>query len=359
MTPTMSANPLQSLCERIDAPSETWHAVARARLDTLTKPLGSLGRLEDLAARMVAIRQERLADPISKAVYVFAADHGVTAENVSAYPSEVTRQMVLNFLAGGAAINVLARLHHVALHVIDVGVQGDFDPADRLIHSKVRPGSRNLHAEPAMTQAELSEALAVGSRMADHAFQAGHNLVAAGEMGIGNTTAASAITAVLTRTPPALVTGLGTGIDQAAREHKTRIIEQSIALHFEGREAPPLEILRCVGGLEIAAMVAFYLGAASHRMAIVLDGFIATSAAALAVSLCPQVAGYFFAGHQSKEPGHAVLLKHLELESIIDLGMRLGEGTGAVLAMPVLESAAALYREMATFTSAGVSGAAS
>ncbi|RXH56915.1 nicotinate-nucleotide--dimethylbenzimidazole phosphoribosyltransferase [Granulicella sibirica] len=343
----------------IAPPSEPWRVKARAHLDTLTKPLGSLGRLEDIAAQFIAIRQARFADPVSKAVYVFAADHGVTAEKVSAYPSEVTRQMVLNFLAGGAAINVLSRLHNVALQVIDVGVDGDFDPATPLVHAKVRRGSRNMHAEPAMAHDELLEALTVGIRMAEEAAASGHNLVAPGEMGIGNTTAASAITAALTGRPVPEVTGLGTGIDIPAREHKIRIIEESLALHFKGREAAsPLEILGHVGGLEIAAITGFILAAARTHLAVVCDGFIATAAAAIAVSIAPAAAGYLIAGHQSREPGHAILLAHLNLQPILQLDMRLGEGTGAVLAMPVIESAIALYRDMATFTSAGVSEAA-
>ena len=342
--------------ESILPPDEPSRLLARARLDTLTKPLGSLGQLEDFAAQILAIREH--SAPLNKAVYVFAADHGVTAEGVSAYPSAVTEQMVLNFLAEGAAINVLARLHNAALHVIDVGVDADLNTPN-LIQSKVRRASRNMRREPALSPEELDQALAAGFRMAEHAHSEGRTLVAAGEMGIGNTTSASAITALLTGLPPATVTGLGTGISASTLAHKTRIIEETLALHFGTPKTPPpaREILRCVGGLEIAAITGFVLAAAHHRMVIVCDGFIATAAAALAVGIAPNVSGYLIAGHRSQEPGHRALLHHLHLEPVLQLNMRLGEGTGAVLAMPILDSALALYREMATFTSAGVSQA--
>jgi len=350
---------LELVCNSITAPSEEWRSRARVHLDSLTKPLGSLGHLEDLAVQLVAIRAGRAHEPLSKAVYVFAADHGIVAEGVSAYPSEVTRQMVLNFLTGGAAINVLARLHGVALQVVDVGVDADFDAAPDLIQAKVRRGSRNMHQEPAMTAQEMIEAIHVGLRMAEHAAAKGHNLVVAGEMGIGNTTSASAITAALTRTAAALVTGTGTGLDNPARTRKVQVVQACITRHFAYTPQPlAIDILRSVGGLEIAAMTGFYLGAAHYGMAIVCDGFISTASAALAVAMAPALSGYLFAGHRSEEPGHTVLLAHLGLRPILDLGMRLGEGTGAVLAMPVLESAYRLYHEMATFASAGVSEAA-
>jgi nicotinate-nucleotide--dimethylbenzimidazole phosphoribosyltransferase len=338
----------------------------------LTKPLGSLGRLEDLAAQYVAIRRERAMEPMKAGVYVFAADHGVTAEGVSAYPSEVTRQMVLNFVAGGAAINVLARLHGVALTVVDVGVDGEFEGIAGMVHAKVRRGSRNLRREAALSEEEMAAAMLVGERMAEEAAACGCNVVAAGEMGIGNTTSASAIAAALTGASAEMVTGRGTGVDAAQRERKVLVVEESLGLHFGfgGAEIPTSQtrdvghpdllakdILRCLGGLEIAAMVGFYLAAARLGLAIVCDGFIATAAAAVAVGMVPEVAGSLIAGHRSEEPGHAVLLEHLALRAVLDLGMRLGEGTGAVLAMPVIASAMALYGQMATFEAAGVSEA--
>jgi nicotinate-nucleotide--dimethylbenzimidazole phosphoribosyltransferase len=347
---------LEETCARIALPSTDAQATARARLDTLTKPLGSLGRLEDLAAQWVSIRRDEFADPFRKAVYVFAADHGVTAEGVSAYPREVTHQMVLNFFAEGAAINVLAKLHHAQLHVVDAGVDADLDGVAGLIHRKIARGTRNMFREAAMTDDELYRALAIGIELANEAAATGHNLIAIGEMGIGNTTSATAITCALTGARPELATGSGTGVDAAVRAHKVAIIEGTLKRHFGHLPHPhPLEILRNVGGLEIAAMIGVVLGAASHRIAILCDGFISTAAAALAVAIAPNTVGYLIAGHESAEPGHRLLLQHLGLTPLLSLNMRLGEGTGAVLAMPIVESAVALYTGMATFASAGVS----
>ena len=345
----------------MEPPSEQWFTRARAHLDALTKPIGSLGMLEDIAAQMVSIRQNDFAEPLRKAVYVFAADHGITAEGVSAYPSEVTRQMVLNFLAEGAAINVLAKLHLVQLNVVDVGVNASFDGCDGLLDCKVRRGTRNMLHEAAMSDEELAKAIEVGFRLAEDAKARGLSLLAAGEMGIGNTTAASAITSVLTGEPVSRVTGRGTGLDAGAHRHKQQIIQAVVQKHFSnngGESTPkPLEVLRCVGGLEIAAMAGLILGAAQNGIAVVADGFISTAAAAVAFAMEPRVRGYLFAGHQSDEPGHRVLLEYIGLNPILSLNMRLGEGTGAVLAMPIIESAMCLYNEMATFASAGVSEA--
>jgi len=334
-------------------------AEAQLRLDNLTKPLGSLGRLEAIAAQMCSIIAGRIPLPLHRAVYVFAADHGVTAEGVSAYPREFTAQMVHNFAAGGAAINVLARLHNVQLTVVDVGVDAEFEPADRLRLMKVRRGSRNMFLEPAMSQDELLAAIEAGIRMAQDAKNEGVDLVAVGEMGIGNTTAASAIASVLTKEPIGSLTGKGTGLDEDGKNKKQQVIEESVRRHFGNMESNPnpLDILRCVGGLEIAAMTGFILGAAANRMAVVCDGFISTAAAAIAYGLAPAVRGYLLAGHCSEEPGHLHLLRHIGLTPILNLGMRLGEGTGAVLAMPVIESSVRLLTEMATFSSAGVSTA--
>jgi nicotinate-nucleotide--dimethylbenzimidazole phosphoribosyltransferase len=329
---------------------------ARAHLDSLTKPLGSLGRLEDLAAQWFAICEGHFPATLSKSVYVFAADHGITAEGVSAYPSQVTQQMVLNFLAGGAAINVLARLNQVEVNVVDVGVDADLSGHAGLIQRKVRRGSRNMLREAAMSDPELEAALAVGHALAEAAYAQSRNLIAVGEMGIGNTTAASVMTAALTGLPASLVTGKGTGVESEAYAHKCRVVEDVVSRHFSEKPSPR-EILRRGGGLEIAAMTGLMLGAAQRKIAIVVDGFISTSAAAIACGLEPDVRPCLFAGHRSQEPGHRVLLAHLEMEPILDLDMRLGEGTGAVLAMPILEAAMRLYQEMATFASAGVSGA--
>jgi nicotinate-nucleotide--dimethylbenzimidazole phosphoribosyltransferase len=354
----LSTAVVQALAAGIAPPDETWRARAQQHLDSLTKPIGSLGQLEEIAAQLIAIRGCALKLPLSKAVYVFAADHGVAAEGVSAYPSAVTHQMVLNFLAGGAAINVLARMHNVQLHVVDVGVDADFHNVAGPLHHKVRRGTSNMLREPAMADAELAQALQVGAQLAEEAADAGYDLLAIGEMGIGNTTAASAITCALTGAPAARATGRGTGLSEAAHACKVATVAAILQKHFaQWKQPAPLEVLRCVGGLEIAAMAGMVLAAARLRIPIVMDGFIATSAAALAVSIEPAVRGFLIAGHCSAEPGHRLLLELLQLTPILNLGMRLGEGSGAVLAMPLLESAVALYSQMATFASAGVSEA--
>lgn len=358
MESKVSQTAVEEFIHGIEPPSEQWRQRARQRLDTLTKPLGSLGRLEDIAAQVVAIRGERLSDSMSRAVYVFAADHGVTEEGVSAYPREVTRQMVLNFLSEGAAINVLARKHHAALHVVDAGVDASFDSIPGLLHHKVRHGTRNMLHEPAMSEEEVGKALSIGYQLGSEAAAASHTIIAIGEMGIGNTTAASAVTCALTGVPAALATGRGTGVEPAAFTNKVRVVEAAVAKYCGGASTiQPMEVLRCVGGLEIAAMAGMVLAGARHHLVVVLDGFISTAAAALAVGMAPNALGYLIAGHCSEEPGHKLLLDHLHLTPVLSLGMRLGEGTGAVLAMPVIESAIALYHEMATFSSAGVSEA--
>jgi len=350
---------IADMIARIAPCQSVYKAEAQRRLDSLTKPIGSLGRLEAMAGQVYSIFSGQMPQPMHKAVYVFAADHGVTDEGVSAYPREVTAQMVINFLNGGAAINVLARLHQADLTVVDTGVDYEFAEAPGLRRMKVRRGSRNMHREAAMSQEELGQALESGARLAHEAKEKGHHIVAIGEMGIGNTTSASAITAALTGESIGTVTGRGAGLDDAGRNRKLHVIKRSIKRHFgvSSSNAEPLEILRCVGGLEIAAMTGFVLGAASERMAIVCDGFISTAAAAIAYAIAPAVSEYMFAGHCSEEPGHRHLLRYIGIKPTLNLGMRLGEGTGAVLAMPVIESSCRLFSEMATFSSAGVSGA--
>ena len=255
---------------------------------------------------------------------------------------------------------MLARLHDVQLTIIDIGVDAEFSAHPALWQRKVRRGSRNLRVEPAMSAREVVEALNVGLEAADDAHSRDAHMVAAGEMGIGNTTAASALAAALTRQPVEAVTGTGTGISSTTRQSKQQVIGEALDRHlplWRTETVAPLEALRCVGGLEIAAMTGFLLGAARHRKIIVVDGFIATAAAAVAVALAPAVRDYLLAGHRSEEPGHAHLLRHIGITPILDLHMRLGEGTGAVLAMPVITSAMHILTEMATFASAGVSTA--
>ncbi|MGA7830815.1 MAG: nicotinate-nucleotide--dimethylbenzimidazole phosphoribosyltransferase [Terracidiphilus sp.] len=358
----MSQNLFPSLASVVAGiePIEPHHlAEAQLRLDNLTKPIGSLGRLEAIAAQMFAIFSGQIPLPLQRAVYVFAADHGVTAEGVSAYPREVTAQMVHNFVAGGAAINVLARLHNVQLTVVDVGVDAEFEAAPGLCLMKVRRGSGNMLQEAALTLEDVTAAIEAGLHLAQAASDQGQALVAVGEMGIGNTTSASAIATVLTKQQIGEVTGRGTGLDPDGRNRKLSVLRRALRRHFgASAETPePLEILRCVGGLEIAAMTGFILCAAANRMAVVCDGFISTAAAAIAYGLAPQVSGYLLAGHCSEEPGHRHLLRYIGLAPILKLEMRLGEGTGAVLAMPLIESSVRLFSEMATFSSAGVNTA--
>jgi nicotinate-nucleotide--dimethylbenzimidazole phosphoribosyltransferase len=327
----------------------------------LTKPPGSLGRLEEIANRCVAIRESLRPTVGRPRIVLFAADHGVCAEGVSAYPQEVTAQMVLNFLRGGAAINAFARAGAIELQVVDIGVAAPLPSSSDLINSsnalisrRVRPGTRNFCEGPAMTEAEMTAALETGIELARDSALAGCDLLGFGEMGIGNTTSASAIAAALTGEPVQVVVGSGAGANDACMDRKRSAIQRALALHADDI-ANPLGILRCVGGFEIAAMCGFCLGAAACRVPVVTDGFIATAAAALAVRLSPAAAGYLFASHRSAEPGHAHLLALLDQQPLFDLGMRLGEGTGAALAMKFIQAAVAAFTGMATFASAGVS----
>lgn len=333
-----------------------WRIRATARLNSLTKPLGSLGRLEEIAARLMEIREEEHPQCSRKIIFTLAADHGVTEEGVSAYPKSVTRQMVLNFLSGGAAINVLSRHCGVEIVVVDIGVEGELGDVAGLVKAKVRAGTRNISCGPAMTEHELHSALAVGLDLAEMAEKKGCTLIGTGEMGIGNTTAASAMTAVLTGRPVADVTGRGTGLDDQSLEHKIHVIERALAVNGPD-PTKPLEVLRQVGGLEIAGLTGLIIGCACRRIPVVVDGFISTAAAAVACALQPKVRPFLFAGHKSSEPGHSALLDFLGAAPLLDLEMRLGEGTGAALAMTLIEAAAKLFSEMATFSSAGVSEA--
>lgn len=351
---------LQGVIDSIEAPDAEWLAQARSHLDCLTKPIGSLGRLEDIAAKIVSIQRASQPQVHRKAVYVFAADHGITEEGVSAYPREVTRQMVLNFLNGGAAINVISRQAGAEVVIVDVGVDAELCSMPGMLHRKVRRGTSNMLHGAAMEEAEMLQALHTGIELADEARRQGVAMIAIGEMGIGNTTAASAITAALTGAAPSVVTGAGAGLQGAALEHKRAVVEAVLSKHGlqgSGSSIDPLRILGCLGGFEIAAMAGMILNCARHRIVTVIDGFIATSAAAIACALQPIVCECVFAGHQSQEPGHRVLLEHLGVEPILQLSMRLGEGTGAVLAFHIIEAAVRLYNQMATFTSAQVSTA--
>lgn len=327
---------------------------ARVRQGQLTKPAGSLGILEDIAVQMAGITQCAMPSNVErKAVIVMAGDHGVASEGVSAYPAAVTPQMVYNFLRGGAAINALANYIGARVIVVDIGVAADIQHPG-LRSRKVAFGTANMTQGPAMTHEQMLAAIQVGLDVLDAQVNEGIDLVATGDMGIGNTTASSAITAALLQVPVAVVTGHGAGISDEQRAHKIHVIERALE-----RNAPdpqdPLDVLMKVGGLEIAGLVGVIMAAASHRIPIVVDGFISGAAALVAVKLNPLIGSYLFAGHASVERGHRLILDHLGLSPLLDLKLRLGEGTGAVLAMGLIDAAIHTHNEMATFEEAGVS----
>jgi nicotinate-nucleotide--dimethylbenzimidazole phosphoribosyltransferase len=323
----------------------------RHHLDSLTKPRGSLGTLESLALQLALIYGDPPPRLHRKTVFVLAADHGVTRQGVSAYPREVTAQMCRNYATGGAAVSVLARTLAAEVVAVDIGVDADLHDLDGLVHRKVRRGTRDLSEGAALTAHEVEQALDVGIGLVRDRDPL-PDVIGLGEMGIGNTTPAGAITAALTGAPGALVSGTGTGIDDAGVAKKRRIIDDSVNRLRGSRD--PLAVLAEVGGLEIAGLAGVVLGSAAAGRVVVLDGFIATAAALVAARIDPAVREYLVASHRSTEPGHGIQLEALQLTPLLNLGLRLGEGTGAVLAFPLLDAATAILREMATFESAGV-----
>jgi len=342
-----SAFQVPDLCDLHD---EALTARLQHKLDNKTKPLGSLGRLESLALQLgqiVGSDSPRLRDP---QMLVCAADHGLAARGVSAYPSDVTWQMVENFLAGGAAVSVLARQHGVQLTVADCGVRHDFAPRAGLVDCKVAPGTADAHTQAAMTQAQCAQAIQNGMRLV--ADMPGNALLL-GEMGIGNTSAASLLLARLGGHGIADCTGAGTGLDSAAVERKTHILRE--VLHTHAQATDPLDVLAAMGGFEIATLVGAVLQAAKERRVIVVDGFIVGSAVLVASLLAPRVLQRCVFAHRSGERGHSLMLQTLQAQPLLDLGLRLGEGSGAMLAWPLLESACRILAEMASFDSAGVS----
>ncbi|MBI3985535.1 MAG: nicotinate-nucleotide--dimethylbenzimidazole phosphoribosyltransferase [Lentisphaerae bacterium] len=326
---------------------------AYERLDNLTKPRRSLGYLEELAARLVAVTGQARPAVGKKRVFVFVGDHGVVEEGVSAYPSEVTALMVKNFLGGGAAINVLARRAGAEVEVIDIGMKDDPGAAPALICSNVKRGAGNIARGPAMTREEALGAMAVGIRRATVAAQEQVMLLGTGEMGIGNSTPAAALLAVFLNLPVAQVVGRGTGLDDKGLQVKTRVIEKALAVN-RGHCAGPVETLAALGGLELAGICGLCLGAAAQSRPVVVDGFISSASALAAMRICPAVKDYLFFAHMSAEAGHRQFFTSEGLRPILDLGMRLGEGTGAAIAMQILEDAAAITNEMATFADIGI-----
>jgi nicotinate-nucleotide--dimethylbenzimidazole phosphoribosyltransferase len=350
----MKGHKLQHILQRIQPIDERLIAATQRRLDSLTKPIGSLGRLEEIACRLVAMTGQE--NPISrqKSIIIIAADHGIAVEGVSAYPQEVTPQMVKNFLSGGAAINVLARHAGATVVVVDLGVAVDLDPHPNLVSQKIDFGTRNMAREPAMSREQAMTTIEAGIEMAFGEIERGTNLMGTGEMGIGNTTPSSAITAVFTGAPVAQVTGRGTGIDDTTLQRKIDVIQRAIDLHHPS-PSDPIDVLAKVGGFEIGGIAGVILASAAHRVPIIVDGFISTAGALIAVGLHPDVRGYLISAHRSAEIGHQIALDFLKLEPILDLDLRLGEGTGVALAMPIVEASAKILSEMASFDEAGVS----
>jgi len=325
---------------------------ARKHVDQLTKPTGALGDLEELVVRLAGITGQVFSDISKKGVAIFCADHGVTVEGVSAYPAEVTGLMIGNFSRGKAAVNVLAQRFQSEVAVVDVGSRLP-KPPEGVLERKVRSGTANMAQGPAMTRQEAEEELQAGADLASSWKGAGLQLTAVGEMGIGNTTSASAVAACLTGKPVRRLIGRGTGLDEEGVRRKGEVITRSLQVN---RPDPrdPLDVLTKVGGLELAAMAGFMLEASHLRLPVVLDGLITTAAALAAVRMEPRVRSYLFASHQSAEPGHALLLEALDMRPLISAGMRLGEGSGAVLAFPLFDAAVATAREMATFAELGL-----
>ena len=325
------------------------------RLDSLTKPQGSLGRLEEFAQKLVLLTRQEMPNPLTKKViFTFAGDHGVVDEGVSLFPKEVTIQMVYNFLGGGAAINILARHAGADEVVVDIGVDHDFGEEKDLLSRKVVKGTKNMRKGPAMTREEAQKCIDTGIELALEYAGKGYSMFGTGEMGIGNTTPSSAIAAVITGATVRQVTGRGTGITDETLEHKIKVIEDSIALN-KPDPGDPVDVLAKVGGAEIGGIAGLILGAASKKVPVVIDGFISTAGALIAYSIEPAVKDYMFAAHNSVEKGHAIILETMGLKPILDLGLRLGEGTGAAIGMFIIEAGLKIYREMVTFDEAGVS----
>lgn len=350
------ARPIDAAVALVGPPDARAAADADARQGQLTKPPGSLGRLEALGTQLAAIAGEVPPPPPQPAaVVVFAGDHGVLDEGVSPWPREVTAQMVANFATGGAAVNVFAREVGASVTVVDVGVATPYPPTAEVVDAKVRPGTRNLAHEPALTDDEVMAALDAGASIALRLVADGARCLITGDMGIGNTTPAAALVAAFTGRSAADVTGRGTGIADDAFAKKVRVIDEALArLPADGAVTDPRRILAEVGGLEHVALAGFVIGAAAGRVPVIIDGVIAASAMLAAHALAPGVLPYVVAGHRSTEPGSSAALAHLGLEPLLDLDLRLGEGTGAVLALPLVRAAARVLREMATFDQAGV-----
>lgn len=329
---------------------------ARARQDELTKPRGSLGRLEELSIKIAGIKGEITRGFEHKVIVAMAADHGVVREGVTLYPQEVTRQMVFNFLSGGAAIDVLARFIGARVVVVDMGVIGGFEPHPNLVCKVIDFGTSDMANGAAMTQQQALDAIKGGIEVVEAEIAKGVDIIGTGDMGIGNTTASSAICAAIMGKPVEQVTGRGEGLDDRQLAHKIKVIQQALKLNKPNPE-DPIDVLSKVGGFEIGGLAGVMLGAAAHHIPVVIDGFISGAAALIATELAPLLKDYLIAAHLSAESGHKVLLQHMGLTPLLNLEMRLGEGTGAALGIAIVEAAVKTLAEMATFSEAGVSKA--
>ena len=345
---------LEQILKGIEPLDEIAMKQARARQDTLTKPQGSLGVLEELSVKLAGIRGDPRPRISSKAIITMAADHGVTATGVSAYPQEVTAQMVFNFLSGGAGINVLSKHVGARVVIVDMGVASIPDTYPGLISKKIGPGTRNMSEGPAMTREAAIASILTGVEIVEQEVEKGLDIVGTGDMGIGNTTASSAITAAILKKPVMEVTGRGAGLNDEQLAGKVCTIEQALRINNPD-PLDPVDVLAKVGGFEIGGLCGVILGAAAHRVPVVIDGFISGAAALIACELSPMARNYLIASHVSVEAGHPAILKKLALKPLLDLNLRLGEGTGAALGIFLAEAAARILDEMATFSEAGVS----
>ncbi|MFH1247960.1 MAG: nicotinate-nucleotide--dimethylbenzimidazole phosphoribosyltransferase [Candidatus Omnitrophota bacterium] len=345
---------IKEIIEKIAEPDYKLMKLAQNRLDNLTKPRGSLGRLEEIAKLIVGITGKENPQLNNKVIFTLACDHGVTEEGVSAYPQEVTVQMVYNFLNGGAGINVLARHVGARVIVVDIGVAADLKPDPRLVIKKIGYGTKNMVKGLAMTRAQAVECIETGIEIFEAELEKGIDMVGTGEMGIGNTTPSSAITAVFTKRPVEELTGRGAGIDDAGLKNKIAIIKKAL-----GTNNPDLndaiDVLSKVGGFEIGGLAGIILAAASRKIPVVIDGFISGAAALIAYALAPEVKDYMIAAHCSVEKGHRAILDYIGLNPLLDFDLRLGEGTGAALAISIVEASVKILTQMATFQSASVS----
>ncbi len=348
----MSDFNLQAVLDKVQPVSEEALALVQSRIDRQAKPPGSLGRLEELSRRYVAISGRE--DIRAKRIYTFAGDHGVAAEGVSAFPAEVTPQMVYNFIDGGAAVNALANHAGAEVRVVDMGVNHDFNGLEGLIDRKIAMGTNNIATGPAMSRAQALAALQAGVELASQAKTDGIDLLGTGDMGIANTTPSSAIVAIFTELTPVQVTHRGTGIDDAALGQKIRVIRRALDIN-KPDPSDPVDVLAKVGGFEIAGIAGLVLGCAAEGLPVVVDGFISTAGALIASELHPHVRDYIFAAHQSVEIGHRHMLQRIGQQPILNLDLRLGEGTGAALAMTLIEAGLRVLREVLTFDDAGVS----